>query len=104
MPRRWTSPRGGAWQYGYTSAARTRDLSFDERDSAPFMPKCVVLDSRFDWGDDRAPACRWRTTVFYETHVRGFTKLMDPKVPHGVRGTFAGLAQRGPSRTSRSWA
>ena len=70
------------------------DLTFDERDSATFMPKCVVVDQDFDWHgeppDRRVP---WERTVFYETHVKGFTKL-NPSVPEELRGTYKGLGQR----------
>jgi isoamylase len=70
----------------------TRDLSFDERDSAPFMPKCVVVDSRFEWTQTDALRVPWKDTVFYETHVRGFT-MKHPQVPQQFRGTFAGMAR-----------
>ena len=70
------------------------DLTFDERDSAPFMPKCVIVDQNFDWrgepGGQRVP---WDHTIFYETHVKGFTQL-DPKVPEHLRGTYAGLGKK----------
>ena len=58
-----------------------RDLSFDRRDSAPYMPRCKVIDTAFTWGDDRrARACRGSDTVIYEMHVRGFT-MRHPDVP-----------------------
>ncbi len=78
--------------FGYTVGHPDGDLSFDERDSAPFMPKCVVVDSRFEWvqtDDVRVP---WNQTVFYEAHVRGFTQK-HPGVPEQFRGTFAGMAR-----------
>lgn len=62
-----------------------------EVDSAPFIPKSVVVDSRFDWGEDVLPQTPWQDTVIYETHIRGLTKL-HPSVPHQQRGTFAGAA------------
>ena len=62
------------------------------RDSAPYVPKGVVLaDDGFDWGDDRRPYTRWRDTVIYELHVKGMTALHD-RVPEHLRGTYAGLA------------
>ncbi len=68
------------------------DLTFDERDSAPFVPKCIIADlhkaGHAHAGNPRTP---WSNTVFYETHVRGFTKL-HPRVPEHLRGTYAGLA------------
>ncbi|WP_131115459.1 glycogen debranching protein GlgX [Lichenihabitans psoromatis] len=68
------------------------DTTFDERDSAAFIPKCVVVDRDFDWKEDpdwqQVP---WERTIVYETHVKGFTK-QHPKVPEGERGTYKGLA------------
>ena len=50
------------------------DLTFDERDSASFMPKCVVVDPDFDWhGEPRGRRVPWDRTILYETHVKGFT-------------------------------
>ncbi len=64
----------------------------DRRDSAPYVPKSVVVhDPAFDWGDDRRPYTRWRDTVIYELHVKGMTALHD-RVPEHLRGTYAGLA------------
>jgi glycogen operon protein len=68
------------------------DLTFDERDSAPFMPRCRVIDPAFTWGDERAPRAPWERTVIYEMHVRGYTKL-HPSVPEELRGTFRGLTE-----------
>jgi len=77
--------------FGYTIGHPDEDLSFDERDSAPFMPKCVVVDQNFDWhGQPRRNPVAWDKTVFYETHLRGFTKL-HPAVPEHLRGTYAGM-------------
>ena len=67
------------------------DLTFDERDSAANMPKCVVIDPAFTWLRDRRPNVPWEKTIFYETHVRGYTKL-HPAVPDDLRGTFSGMA------------
>jgi isoamylase len=68
-----------------------KDEVVNNDDSAPGMPKCEVVDDAFDWGDDRAPNVPWRDTVFYEVHVKGFTK-QHPDVPQALRGTYAGLA------------
>jgi isoamylase len=66
------------------------DLTFDDRDSAPFMPRCRVIDPAFTWGDDRPPRTGWDRTIIYELHVRGYTKL-HPTVPEVLRGTYRGL-------------
>ena len=61
------------------------------RDSAPYMPKNVVINPFFDWGNDRAPQIPYHETIIYEAHVRGLT-LCHPEVPAAQRGTYAGLA------------
>jgi isoamylase len=77
--------------FGYTIGSQDEDLSFDERDSAAYMPKCVVVDPDFDWkGQPRTGGVPWDRTVLYEAHVKGFTKL-HPAVPAKRRGTYAGL-------------
>ncbi len=77
--------------YGYTIGSPDEDFSFDERGSAPYMPRCVVIDPAFDWGDDRMPNTPLHQSIIYELHVKGFTKL-HPAVPKPLRGTYAGLA------------
>ncbi len=63
----------------------------NDRDSAASMPRCVVTDRGFDWGDDRRPNIPLDETVIYETHVKGLTQR-HPDVPVEQRGTYAGLA------------
>ena len=77
--------------YGYTVGHPDKDLSFDERDSAPFVPKAVVVDETYDWEGDERPLLPWDETVVMETHVRGYT-MKHPAVADDVRGTAAGLA------------
>ena len=77
--------------FGYRVGDPAEDLSYDRRDSAGAMPKCVVVDPAFTWGDDRSPATPWNRTVIYECHVRGMT-MLHPGVPEHLRGTFLGLA------------
>jgi isoamylase len=68
------------------------DTTLDERDSAPFMPKCVVVDPNFDWkGAPTRRSVPWEHTIVYELHLRGYTKL-HPKVPDQWRGTYKGLS------------
>jgi isoamylase len=70
------------------------DTTFDERDSAPFMPKCVIVDRDFDWaGEAGRQPVPWDQTIIYETHVKGFTKL-HPDVPEKLRGTYAGFGSK----------
>src|SRR6202051_4886812 len=79
--------------FGYTLSAQGDDLTFDKRDSAPLMPKCVVVDPAFTWARDRRPTIPWDQTIIYELHVKGFTKR-NSKVPENLRGSFAGLARK----------
>ena len=76
--------------FGYTIGHPDADLSFDERDSAPFVPKCKVIDPAHTWGRDQRVSVPWERTVIYETHARGYT-MRHPDVPEHLRGTFAGL-------------
>ncbi|SDX85484.1 glycogen debranching protein GlgX [Citreimonas salinaria] len=73
---------------GYSVGDRHADLSFDRRDSAPFMPRCVIEDPAFSWGGDRHPRTRDADTIIYEAHVKGLTKRF-PDIDHP--GTFLGL-------------
>jgi isoamylase len=77
--------------YGYTIGHDDKDLSFDKRDSAPYTPKCRVIDPAFTWGDDSPPRTPWDRTVIYELHPRGYT-MKHPSVAHVHRGTFEGLS------------
>ncbi|WP_275786352.1 glycogen debranching protein GlgX [Pararhizobium gei] len=80
--------------FGYVLDSAEKDLSFDTTDSAPGMPKCRVVDSTsYDWQGDRPPSIPWSRTIFYETHVKGFTQL-HPAVPENLRGTFEGLGDK----------
>ena len=76
--------------FGFTIGHPDADLSFDERDSAPFVPKSKVIDPAFTWGRDQRVSIPWDRTLIYETHVRGIS-MLHPSVPEAVRGTFAGL-------------
>ena len=67
------------------------DLSINTHDSAPFVPRSVVVSDNFDWQGDRPLERSWSDTVIYETHVRGIT-MNHPGVPEHLRGTYAGLA------------
>jgi len=77
--------------FGYRLGDPEQDLSFDDRDNAPFAPRCAVVDHAFTWGTDQAPRTPWNRTVIYEAHVKGLT-LLHPEIPPELRGTYAGLA------------
>jgi len=76
--------------FGYEVGHPDEDLSFDDRDSAPFIPKSVVIDSRFDWEGDKLPRIPYHRTIIYEAHVKGLTKLL-PAIPEELRGTYAAI-------------
>ncbi|HUS22188.1 MAG TPA: glycogen debranching protein GlgX, partial [Aeromicrobium sp.] len=63
----------------------------NDTDSAPFMPRSIVINPFFEWGTDRLLRRPLHETVIYETHVKGFTRL-HPEIPEETRGTFLGLA------------
>ncbi|KAA1426238.1 glycogen debranching protein GlgX [Nocardioides antri] len=81
-----------------TAAAGPDTLAYDVADpaqpsaldSAPATARSVVVDPAFDWEGDEPIQRRWRDTVIYELHVKGFTQLHD-RIPEDVRGTYAGL-------------
>ncbi len=61
-----------------------------DADTAPFVPRSVVVADAFDWQGDGSPAVPWRDTVICELHVKGFTRL-HPDVPEEWRGKYLGL-------------
>ena len=77
--------------FGYRIGDPKDDLSFDDRDNAASIPKCVVVDQAFTWGGDQLLRTPWDRTVIYELHVHGFT-ARHPDIPKNLRGTYAGLA------------
>ena len=76
--------------FGYTIGHPDKDLSFDTRDSAPFVHKARVIDPAFTWGNVRRPRWPWRQTIIYEMHVKGFTRL-NRRLPSELQGTFSGI-------------
>ncbi len=63
----------------------------NDDDSAPFLPKAVVINPYFNWGTDRPPARPYNETVIYEAHVKGLT-FLNRKIPLEMRGTYAALS------------
>jgi isoamylase len=83
-----------AWSdahFGYRAGSSRGDLSFDRRDNAHGMPKAVVVDEAYTWGDERRPAVPWEETIIYEAHVKGLTQLREDVSP-AWRGTFRGIS------------
>ncbi len=77
--------------FGYRVGHPRQDMSFDRRNSAAGMPKCMVVDPAFTWAEDRRPCIPKHDMVIYELHVKGFTQL-HPDIPEPLRGSYAGLA------------
>jgi len=76
--------------FGYVIGGEQEDLTQDLRDDARSVPKSLVIDSRFDWQNDKRPAIPLHESVIYEVHVKGFSKLWRD-LPEQLRGTYAGL-------------
>ncbi|PYK38847.1 MAG: glycogen debranching enzyme GlgX [Verrucomicrobia bacterium] len=76
--------------FAYVVGSEEEDLACDFRDDAWGMPKSVVIDNAFDWADDKRLATPLPSSIIYELHVKGFTKLW-PDVPEELRGTYAGV-------------
>lgn len=77
--------------FGYDVGHENEDLHINHTDSAPFIPKSVVVNDHFDWQGDRAPKRPYHLSIIYETHVKGFTR-MHPDIPKEIQGTYAGIA------------
>ena len=80
------------WDYAvFDYASMEEPHEANARDSAPFIPKCVVPAPL-----DQVPRCGripWSETIIYETNVRGFT-MRHPALEEAIRGTFRGLTHR----------
>jgi isoamylase len=77
--------------FGYELGHPDEDLSFSETDSAPYVPKSVVVDPSFDWEGDKPPKISYHKSIIYETHVKGFTNL-HPDIPDEIKGSYAAIA------------
>jgi isoamylase len=80
--------KGPILPYDAASGDDTKKCDIDDAD---FVPKSVVVDDKFDWGNDCLPETPISDSIIYEMHVRGFSKR-NPEVPEELRGTYAGLA------------
>ena len=77
--------------FGYRLRDPAGDLSFDTTDDAVSVPKSVVVDTAFSWGEDSPPRTPWNRTIIYEAHAKGLTAL-HPSVAPELRGTYLALA------------
>lgn len=77
--------------FGYETGHEHEDLSFSKSDSAPYIPKSVVVDPEFEWENDKPLRIPFHHTIIYEAHVKGLTKL-NHLIPEEIRGTYAGIA------------
>ena len=77
--------------FAYKVGGPNEDLEPSSDNSAGGVPKSVVVDPAFTWGNDRAPRIPWNRSVIYETHVKGMT-IQHPDVEPRLRGTYLGLA------------
>ena len=76
--------------FGYRVGDPNEDLSFDDRNNAPYAPLAAVIDPAFTWGPDRPLRTPWHNTVIYEMHVRGFSHGL-PGIAEAQRGTYEAL-------------
>lgn len=66
-------PKWDSSLFGYQQGHADKDMSFDKQDSAPFMPRCVVVDPTFAWNEGQRPTHALENSVIYEAHVKGLT-------------------------------
>src|SRR4029077_2078931 len=88
--------------FGYTIGDTKADLSFNSRDNAGNMPKCVVIDQAFTSGGDHLLKTAWDKTIIYEVHVKGFT-ARHPDVPEPMRGTYSALTTPAVTANFLAW-
>jgi isoamylase len=79
------------WDQALFTYRRGDDQGLNDDDSAPFVPRSIVIDPAFDWADDRHPRTPLHHSILYETHVKGLT-IRHPEIPDDIRGTYAALA------------
>jgi isoamylase len=77
--------------FGYELGHPDADLSFSDVDSAPFIPKSVIIDQQFNWEGDKRLNIPYHQSIIYEAHVKGLTRL-HPEIPEAIRGTYAAIA------------
>lgn len=79
---------------GYNPKSPKQDLSFSRVNSAPYVPKCIIVDDNaFDWNGVKNPHIPWDEATIYETHLKGFT-ARNPDIDKALRGTCAGMSSK----------
>jgi isoamylase len=78
----------------YDATSASQDLSFDTRDSTAVLPKCIVIDDRFDWQGDAPPDIPLEAGIIYEVHLKGFTAHPSSGVKNP--GTYLGFIEKIP--------
>jgi glycogen operon protein len=88
----------GNWDFSgaiaYDPESTEKDLSLNMSDNIDSAPRCIVIDNSFDWQGDRPLNYPLRSSVIYETHVRGATIHHSSGVVHP--GTYLGLTEKIP--------
>lgn len=92
----YTRELSGTWSnssatLGYVASASSQDLSFDSRDSAPYVPKSVVSEPSLYSHIEPKADNDWSQALIYEAHPKGLTKE-HAKVAEYLRGTYEALA------------
>lgn len=77
--------------FGYDLKSEEKDLTMSKTDSAPYIPKCIVVANDFDWEGDKPLNIPYQNTIIYEAHVKGFTQL-NKDIPENIRGTYAAIS------------
>src|SRR5690606_33776489 len=83
-----------AWNdtvYAYDLEDPDDDLAISDTPNDASVPKAIVMDTSYDWGDDEPLGTSWYETVIYEVHVKGFTQ-QHPDIPEEIRGTYKAMA------------
>ena len=76
--------------FGYKIGEDSEGNTCNEEDSAPHVPKSIVIEDHFEWSNDKFPKIPYHDTIIYEAHVKGFTK-QHPGIPENISGTYAAL-------------
>ncbi|MFW6368505.1 MAG: glycogen debranching protein GlgX [Spirochaetota bacterium] len=79
---------------GYDPDAGRRDMVASRKSNLDVLPKCIVVDTSFDWQGDRPLNHLDERSIIYEAHVRGMTANASSGVEHP--GTYRGVIEHIP--------